>query len=105
METQSKTLFAKDKNDLVVFWFDINDSTQNELVKVQIKESSYRDMFDLLECGDGIYALAFKDGQVHNSLITEKARKSVSLTLSLYLEGNQTSTANKTFTLKVTVVK
>ena len=105
METQSKTLFAKDKNDLVVFWFDINDTTQNELVKVQIKESSYRDMFDLLECGDGIYALAFKDGQVHNSLITEKARKSVSLTLSLYLEGNQTNTANKTFTLKVTVVK
>ena len=98
------TLFAKDKNDRVVFTFNTTDATQNSVSKVTVKEDT---MFDVLDYGNGTYALAYKDGKVHKNLLAtgKTTSKAVTVTLNVTLDGNETTKTNAALKLKVTVVK
>ena len=62
---------------------------------------------EVIDYGDGVYAIGFKDGKVHKNLLpTGKATtKAVTVTLNIYLEGNQTTKANTTASVKLTIVK
>ena len=61
----SDVMFAKDRHDEVIFWFDTTDSTLNGVADVEIKDAKYIPMFDITDCGDGIYAITYKDGIVN----------------------------------------
>ena len=104
--SQSATLFAKDRNDRVVFWFDTTDTTLNGIAEVKIKEAANDKLFEIISYGDGIYAIAFKDKKVDSSFLTQKsASKAVTVTLNVTLDGNETTKVNAALKLKLTVVK
>ena len=101
VKTSNTTLFAKDGNDRALVRFVAKDTTLNQVTQVRIKDSKYQDKFEIIACGNGEFAIAFRDGKVHRSLVG----KTVTLTLNVFLEGNQTSKANTTAKVKLTIVK
>lgn len=94
-------LFAKDIHDRVLFWFESTDATLNEVARVEFKDDKQAAMFELIDYGDGAYAIGFKDGQVDKKLVG----KSVIVNLNVFIEGNETVKANATASVKLTVVK
>ena len=101
VKTEDATLFAKDKNDRAMFWFESVDATLNDIAKVEFKNAKQANMFELIDYGDGTYAIGFKDGKVDKSLIG----KTVTVSLNVFIEGNQTAKANATANVKLTIVK
>ena len=69
--------------------------------RVTIKDTKYQDKLEVLEYGNGEFALCFKNGKVEESL----TGKTVTVTLNLFLDGNETEKANTTAKLKLTVQK
>ena len=105
LAAENTTLFAKDRNDRAVFQLNARDAALNEVIEVEIKEAKHQDIFEILDYGDGTYAVAFRDRKVHSSLIGKTASKTVTLTLNVCLEGNQTTKVNTTVKLKLTILK
>lgn len=105
LAAEDTTLFAKDTNDRAVFRFSATDTALNKVNRVEIKEAKYRDMFEILDYGDGVWAIGYKDGMVDSSLVGKKASKAVSLTLNVFLEGNRTDKVNTTAKLKLSILK
>ena len=101
----SDVMFAKDRHDEVIFWFDTTDSTLNGVADVEIKDAKYIPMFDITDCGDGIYAITYKDGIVNPTFTqSKKAVTAVTLNLNVKLEGNMSAKANTTAKIKINVV-
>jgi len=105
METSGTTLFARDKNDRAELVFTSTDETLNRVERISLKESKYRKVFEIIEYGNGEFAIGFKDGKVDSSLMGKSSSKSITLNLKVYLEGNDTDTANATMKLKLKVLK
>ena len=101
VKSSDTTIFAKDKNDRAVFRFESVDATLNDIAKVEFKNAKQGNMFELIDYGDGTYAIGFKDGKVDKSLIG----KTVTVNLNVFLEGNQTAKANASVNVKQTIVK
>ena len=101
VKSEDTTLFSKDKNDRALVWFESADATLNDIVKVEFKNAKQATMFDLIDYGDGTYAIGFKDGKVDKSLMG----KTVTVSLNVFVEGNQTAKANATANVKLTIVK
>ena len=101
VKTEDTTLFAKDKNDRALVWFEAADTTLNDITKVAFKNAKQAAMFELIDYGDGTYAIGFKDGKVDKSLIG----KTVTVALNVFIEGNQTAKANAAVNVKLTIVK
>lgn len=102
---EDTTLFAQDKNDRVEFRFDAEEAALNEVERVEIKDAKYQDLFALYEYGNGEFAIGYKDVEAANALIGEKASKTETVTLNIFLEGNQSEKANTTVKLMLTVLK
>ena len=100
VKTSNTTLFAKDKNDRALVWFETKDAALNDVSRVEIKDSKYKDKFEILDYGNGEFAIGFKDG-VHESLMG----KTVTLNLNVFIEGNEAAKANATAKVKLTIVK
>jgi len=105
--TSNTTLFAKDKNDRALVWFEAADGTLNDVSDLKIKDTKYKDVLEVIEYGDGLFAIGFKNGVVDESLQpTGKATsKTVTVTLNVFMEGNRTTKANTTAKVKLTIVK
>ena len=103
-QSSDTTLFAKDKNDRALVWFESKDATLNEVAKVEFKDAKQAQMFGLIGYGNGVYAIAFENG-VDSSLVGKSATKTVTVTLNVFIEGNPTEKANTTAKVKLTVVK
>ena len=101
VKESSVDLFAKDKNDRAAFRMEAVDPALNVVSRVRIKDAKYRGLFEVYSYGEGEFAVGFKNGKVDSSL----AGKTVTLTLNVWLEGNQTAKVNTTVKLKVNVVK
>ena len=101
MTASDTTLFAKDKNDRVGLSFSAKDKTLNQVARVEIKDNKYKNVFEIFDYGNGEFAIGFKDGIVDSCI----QGKTITLNLNVFLEGNETSTANTTMKLKLTVVK
>jgi hypothetical protein len=101
VKTSNTTLFAKDKNDRALVWFETKDAALNDVSRVEIKDSKYKNKFEVIDYGNGEFAIGFQDEKVSSSLIG----KTVTLNLNVFIEGNQTSKANTTAKVKLTVVK
>lgn len=93
------TLFSQDKNSRMNLRFTSTDAALNGVARVEIKDAKYTDVFEVFDYGNGQFAIGFKDGMVPAKLT------SVNLSLNVWLEGNETTKANTTLKLKVTIVK
>ena len=96
VKADSLTLFAKDRNSRVDFCFAAKDTALNEAVRVEIKEAKYQNILELYSYGNGQYAIGFKNGNVPKNL--------KSLTLNVFLDGNETSNANAAIKLKLKLI-
>ena len=101
VKSEDTTLFSKDKNDRALVWFESVDATLNGIARVEVKNTKQATMFELIDYGDGQFAIGFRDGKVDKSLIG----KTVTVALNVFLEGNQTAKANATANVKLTIVK
>ena len=110
------TMFAKDRNDRAVVWFESSDATLNDVASIQIKDAKYKDVFEIIDYRDGSFAIAFKDGKIHESIakqLEKKSSVSITLNLNVFIEGNETvdpavsktAKANATQKVKLTIVK
>lgn len=105
------TLFAQDKNDRVTVWFEAADGTLNDVADITIKDAKQAAMFDIIDYGNGVYAIGFKDKKVHESLLAagKATSKTVTVTLNVFIEGNleigTSSKVNTTAKVKLTIVK
>lgn len=104
-KTSGTTMFAKDKYDRALVWFETADTTLNDVVKVEIRDAKYKEMFEIIPYGNGQFAIGYKDNAVHSSLIGKKATTAVTLNLNVFLEGNGTEKANTTAKVTLTIVK
>ena len=101
VKPNSVDLFAKDKNDRAEFRLEAVDPALNGVSRVKIKDAKYRGLFEIYSYGDGEFAIGFKNGKVEKKL----EGKTVTITLNVRLEGNQTAKVNTTVKLKVNIVK
>ena len=107
-KSSGTTLFAKDRNDRALVWFEAADASLNDVKTIKIKDAKYKDVFEIIDYRDGSFAVAFKDGKIHESIAKQLEKKSsVSITLSLdvFMEGNESAKANTTQKVKLTIVK
>ena len=100
VKTSGTTLFGKDRNDRALVWFEAKDAALNAVSKVEIKDAKYQDKFEVIDYGNGQFAIGFRGG-VPESLIG----KTVTLNLNIFIEGNQTEKANTPAKVKLTIVK
>ena len=98
---KNATLFSKDKHDRALFWFETTDATLNSVARVEFKDAKQAAMFELIDHGDGTYAIGFKDGKVDTKLVG----KSVTVNLNVFIEGNETTKANAAVAVKLTIAK
>lgn len=101
MLSSDTTLFAKDKNDRAEMTFTAKDETLNQVKSIAIKDSKYKNLFEIIPYGNGEFAIGFANGVVDSSI----RGKTITLNLNVFVEGNDTTTANATMKLKLTVVK
>ena len=107
-KSSGTTMFAKDRNDRAIVWFEAADASLNDVSSVKIKDAKYKDVFEIIDYRDGSFAIDFKDGKLHESIAKQLEKKSsVSITLSLdvFMEGNESAKANTTQKVKLTIVK
>ena len=101
LKNGSNILFAKDKNSRVTFTLTAKDAALNDIATVVSKD----ERFQVYDYGNGQYAIGFADGVVDSSLIGKKSSKSVTVTLNIFLDGNETEKVNTTAKIKVNVLK
>jgi len=102
LTTLKGTMFAMDKHSRGEFLITAADTTLNPITRVEIKDTKYQDRLEVYGYGNGAYYICFADEMVDNSLVG----KTITVTLNVFLEGNQIPTkANTTVKLKLTVVK
>jgi len=100
MEAEDTILFAKDKYDRAVFKVFSKDDTLNKVQTITVN-GKYQKLFEIIDYGNGEFAIGFKDYFVDSSI----KGKSVSLNLSVYMEGNETTKANAVVKLRLKVLK
>lgn len=98
VRSSGTTLFAKDKNDRILIWFEATDAAVNEVSRVEIADKKTK--FEIVEYGNGLFGIRFKEGEEPGSL-----SKSASLSLRVYLDGNHSTKYNTTAKIKLTIVK
>ena len=94
-------LFSQDKHDRAEFVITAADATLNKIAKVEIKDAKYQNILEIIDYGNGEYAIGFKDGKVDSSLIG----KTVTVNFDIFVEGNQTAKANTNAKMKLTILK
>lgn len=100
LKAKNTVLFAKDKNDRLAFAISSRDAALNEAVRVEIKDSKYKDWFEVFPYGNGTFAIGFKDGKVPSHL----EGKRITVNLNVWIEGNQAEVkANAAVKLAFTV--
>lgn len=102
LTADGNTMFGNDCNDRIAFRMTAKDHTLNGVKKVVSRDAR----FEIVEYGNGEFALAFAKNSVDRSLLG----KTVSVSLDVFLEGNETVSAvkpkaNATLKLKVSIVK
>ena len=107
-KSSDTTLFAKDRNDRALVWFESTDMTLNDVKTIEIKDTKYKDAFEIVSYGDGRFAIGFADGKIHKEIakqLQKKASVSISLNLNIFIEGNESTKANTTAQVKLTILK
>ena len=100
MTATGTTLFAKDKYDRAEVIFTAKDETLNQVTGIAIKDSKYQNLFEIIEYGNGEFAIGFANGIADSSI----QGKTITLNLNVFVEGNDAA-AVTTAKLKLTVVK
>ena len=97
LKSGSNILVVKDKYSRVNFTLTAKDAQLNDIKTVTSKDSC----FVVYSYGNGEFALGFANDTVDEKL----TGKTVTVTLNIFLDGNETAKANTTAKLKVTILK
>ena len=89
------TLFAGDKQDRAEFEILTGDPTLNGIARIEIKEKKYQGKVQLHSYSDGTFALSAPG----------LTAKTATVTLNIFLEGNETEKPNASLKLKITLQK
>jgi hypothetical protein len=95
------TLFSRDKHSEAVFSLECGEEGVNDVRLVQIKDSKYQEQFVLRSLGNGEYGIRF----LGDSIPVKLVGKPLTLTLNVWLQGNESPKPNTTVTLKLNIVK
>lgn len=95
------TLFSLDRHSRKEFTVRAGDGTLNPICRIEIADAGYKDLFEIVDYGNGEYAIGFREGAASSV----PAGKTLTLSLNVFLSGNETAKANTTLKLKLTVVK
>ena len=98
LAAEDTTLFANDKNDRAQFRLTTTDKNLKDVARVEIKDARYADILEVIDYGNGLYAIGFK---ADPALVG----KTVTLNLNVFLEGNDSAKANATAKIKLTIVR
>lgn len=101
VRTSDTTLFAKDGNDRALVWFETKDAALNAVADIAVKDAKYQNLFEEISYGNGVFAIGFAGKNADESLVG----KTVTVTLNVFMKGNETQKANTTAKVKLTVVK
>lgn len=103
LASDSNILFSRDSYSRVNFSLTAKDVQQNDISEVSIKtdKNKYNEKLEIISCGNGEFALGFA-----NNTVDERLKgKTVTVTLNIFMKGNETAKANTTAKLKVTILK
>ena len=81
--------------------FTAKDETLNQVKSIAIKDSKYKDLFEIHKYGNGEFAIGFAADKEDKSI----EGKTITLNVNVFLEGNVTEKVNTTVKLKLTIVK
>lgn len=101
-QTTGSALYAADKNSRADFRLIPGDARLNGILGVRIKNQNDRNLFELFDYGNGVYAIGFWHGEVDQSLMFGKT--SLRIPLEVTLDGNGTPGASVAVTLNVALV-
>ncbi len=90
-------LFAKDKHSRLNVRFTSTDAALNGVARVEIKDTKYKDLFEVFDYGNGEFALGVADG-------TNPGTKPINLTLNVFLKGNGSTKENASVKVKVSII-
>ena len=105
--TAEKTnkMYAKDINSRITFFVASTDATVNAIRSVEVLDSklskAYRGIFEVIEYGNGEYAIGFVEG----ANLKAVEGKTISVPVNVFIEGNASDKTNATLTVKITVAK
>lgn len=91
-------LYKTDRFSRGIFQITSADGALNPVDRVTIKDARQQALFCIYDYGNGEYAIGFQDNTVDRN-----AKYPTSVTLNVFLEGNQSSKPNGTVTLKLVV--
>lgn len=102
LTADNSVLFSRDIHSRVNFVLTAMDTQLNDISEVSIKsdKNKYDEKLEIHSYGNGEFAIGFKGETVHSSLIG----KTVTVTVNIFLDGNETEKANTTAKLKVTIL-
>ena len=103
LAADSNILFSRDSRSRVNFSLTAKDVQQNDISEVSIKtdKNKYNEKLEIISYGNGEFALGFA-----NNTVDERLKgKTVTVTLNIFLKGNEIQKANTTAKLKVTILK
>jgi len=95
-DVKTVQLYAMDKNSVGQVQLYSTDSALSRIETVRIKKAKGSEAFTLNDFGGGKYAIGFAEGYARKT-------KGGSVALEIFLEGNHSSKANATVTVKVNV--
>lgn len=87
-------LYANDANSRAELRFAGTDPTLNPIARVELKNAKQADTYTLEDLGGGAFAIRFREGA---------AKKSGSVTLNVFCQGNTGKTPNASVTVKIEV--
>jgi len=102
LNAEGNILFGNDCRSRIGFTFSTKDAALNAVQEVTVKadKKGYDQMLEVIDLGNGEFAIGFKDETVDRSLLG----KTVTITLNIRLSGNETEKVNCTAKLKLTAL-
>ena len=98
LSMEEGVLYTADSRSRVEFTLVSQDSSLNDVARVEFKDAKLAQMLTVYDYGDGNFAIGFADEKVDRSLISEKA-STKNLVLNVYLEGSAGDKPNTTVKL------
>lgn len=97
-DVKAVQLYAKDKHSTGVVTIKTHDTTLNRIRSVTLKDAGVAEGYVLKDFGGGQYAIAFAPGKV-------ALAQNGTVSLQVFLEGNNSTVPNTTVSVKVSVLK
>ena len=100
VEELKTTMFARDVHSRAQFLLTGADTTLNAISAVEIKDTKYKDLLELIDYGNGAYAIGFR-----NDGAQKLAGMTITVNLNVFFEGNDSTKVNTTAKVKLEILE